>query len=108
MPTDAIRNYEVSKACNVADDRRTAVTTANDALSGPRLGRDFDHRSGQCVAEPLPIWKRLRAEEPVARSERHGGYYVLTRYQDVYDAARATDVSSSGSEPASPLSPSSG
>jgi cytochrome P450 len=59
------------------------------------LGADFDHCSVEQVTNPFPMWKALRDHEPVARSERHGGFYVLTRYTDVRLAAQDTETFSS-------------
>ena len=43
--------------------------------------------------DPYPLYRRLRDEDPVHRSP--GGYWVLTRFQDVFDAARDTATFSS-------------
>ena len=40
-------------------------------------------------------WARLRNECPVARTEKHGGFFVLSRYADVFAAALDTDTFSS-------------
>lgn len=43
--------------------------------------------------DPFPMYRRLRDEDPVHRSPH--GYWVLTRFQDVYDTARDTATFSS-------------
>jgi cytochrome P450 len=43
--------------------------------------------------DPYPLYRRLRDEDPVHRSP--GGYWVLTRFQHVFDAARDTGTFSS-------------
>jgi cytochrome P450 len=43
--------------------------------------------------DPYPLYRRLRDEDPVHRSP--GGYWVLTRFQHVFDAARDTATFSS-------------
>jgi len=43
---------------------------------------DYDPRQPQHIADPFPIFARLRAEDPVHWSEILGGW-VLTRYRDV-------------------------
>jgi cytochrome P450 len=64
---------------------------ASDAESGSaaELGADleFDHWSSKIAYSPWDVWSRMRSQCPVARTETHGGYYVLTRYDDVFAAA---------------------
>ena len=43
--------------------------------------------------DPYPLYRRLRDEDPVHRSP--GDYWVLTRFQHVFDAARDTATFSS-------------
>jgi cytochrome P450 family 130 len=43
--------------------------------------------------DPYPLYRRLRDEDPVHRSP--GGYWVLTQFQHVFDAARDTVTFSS-------------
>src|SRR6185369_16783335 len=42
--------------------------------------------------DPIPYWKEMRAQGPIVRSEELGGYWILTRYEDVEWAARNPDV----------------
>ena len=53
---------------------------------------DYDVLDPGYVAEPYPIWDRLRVECPVAHTDRWGGSWMPTRYADVsavaHDAAR--------------------
>jgi cytochrome P450 len=42
--------------------------------------------------DPIPYWKEMRAGGPIVRSEELGGYWILTRYEDVEWAARNPDV----------------
>jgi cytochrome P450 len=39
------------------------------------------------ASDPAPLWARIRQDCPVARSEDHGGFWVLSRYEDVRTAA---------------------
>jgi cytochrome P450 len=55
----------------------------------------FDHNSSQHAADPVASYRDLRAEHPVAYTEAHGGYWVLSSYSAVFDAARDDDVFSS-------------
>ena len=45
--------------------------------------RDFDHLDRAWVEDPYTIWERLRVQCPVAHTDRYGGVYLPTRYEDV-------------------------
>ncbi len=49
---------------------------------------DFDHHSEAFARGFRQILREARVTCPVVRSEHHGGYYVLTRYEDVQRAFR--------------------
>lgn len=53
-----------------------------DALDG------LDIHAPEFVRDPYETYDRLRHECPVARGEGYGGYWLLTRYDDVRAAAR--------------------
>jgi cytochrome P450 len=57
----------------------------------------FEPRSGEGWRDPFPMYRRLRDEDPVHHVER-GDYWVLSRFADVFAAARdpATFSSASG------------
>jgi cytochrome P450 len=57
------------------------VTTLDEA-------RAFDHWDPRQADDPYPLLTRLREGCPVARSERHQGFWVLSRYDDVNAALR--------------------
>lgn len=48
----------------------------------------FDHNSAEHSADPVGSYKQLRETTPVAWSESYRGYWVLSDYQSVFDAAR--------------------
>lgn len=48
----------------------------------------FDHNSQEHSADPVASYRRLRETTPVAWSEEYGGYWILSDYQSVFDAAR--------------------
>jgi cytochrome P450 len=48
----------------------------------------FDHNSDEHSADPAGSYKALRENSPVAWSEAHGGYWVLSDYKAVFEAAR--------------------
>ena len=51
---------------------------------------DYDIFAAEYVSDPFPIWDELRGSCPIAHSERYGGSWLPTRYEDV--AAIAHDV----------------
>jgi cytochrome P450 len=58
---------------------------------------DFDHTDDVWAADPYPIWDELRSACPVAHSDRYGGVWLPTRFEDVsaiaYDTERFTSRS---------------
>ncbi len=44
---------------------------------------DFDHTTPEHAVRSDEILRDLRGQCPVAFTEQHGGYWVLTRYGDV-------------------------
>ena len=44
---------------------------------------DFDHHSAEWVEDPFSVYRMLRQACPVAHSDAHGGFWLLSRYQDV-------------------------
>ncbi|MGW0594679.1 cytochrome P450 [Streptosporangium sp. NPDC002607] len=48
----------------------------------------FDHNSDEHSADPVGSYQRLREAHPVAWSEAHGGYWILSDYKAVFEAAR--------------------
>jgi cytochrome P450 len=55
----------------------------------------FDHNSQQHSADPIGSYEALRESCPVAWTEAHGGYWVLSDYDSVFEAARNDEVFSS-------------
>lgn len=56
------------------------------ALPGLSDG-DFDHHDPAFIADPWPTYRHLRRECPVRHSSRYGGFWLVTRYDDVVAAA---------------------
>jgi cytochrome P450 len=52
---------------------------------------DFDHTDDVWAANPFPIWDDLRETCPVAHSDRYGGVWLPTRYDDIAAIAYDTD-----------------
>jgi len=55
----------------------------------------FDHNSQAHSADPVGSYRKLRQAEKIGWSEAHGGYWVLSDYESVFEAARADEVFSS-------------
>jgi cytochrome P450 len=58
---------------------------------------DFDHTDDGWAADPYPIWADLREKCPVAHSDRYGGVWLPTRFEDVAAVAYDTERFSSRS-----------
>ncbi|MBV9995897.1 MAG: cytochrome P450, partial [Caulobacteraceae bacterium] len=73
-----------------------AVLTNDPAQRGPVV--DFDHHSHGYVDGCWKIYDDLRARCPVAYTGAHGGFWVLSRYEDIAQVARddATFSSTNG------------
>ena len=57
---------------------------------------DFDHYTEAWVDDPYPIYADLRERCPVAHSSAHGGFWLLTRYEDLAAALRDWQTFASG------------
>ncbi|MBZ9988878.1 cytochrome P450 [Mesorhizobium sp. BH1-1-5] len=60
-----------------------ATVTAGE----PEIPDDVDIHDPAFVADAFPAFDTLRRECPVARSNKHGGFWLLSRYDDVRSAA---------------------
>ncbi|HEY9417279.1 MAG TPA: cytochrome P450 [Pseudonocardia sp.] len=47
----------------------------------------FDHLDTEFAADPGPVWKAMRSECPMAKSELYDGFWVPTRYDDINEIA---------------------
>jgi cytochrome P450 len=52
---------------------------------------DFDHTDDAWAADPFTIWDELRTTCPVAHSDRYGGVWLPTRYDDISAIAYDTE-----------------
>ncbi|MGB0114881.1 MAG: cytochrome P450 [Ilumatobacteraceae bacterium] len=57
---------------------------------------DYDIFDPDYIADPYAIWDMLRAECPVAHTDRWGGSVLPTRYEDVYAIAHDIETFPSG------------
>ncbi|HEY3952772.1 MAG TPA: cytochrome P450 [Streptosporangiaceae bacterium] len=73
--------------------------TRNAAVTGPvsDWASDFSHLEPEWAADPYPIQDDLRQRCPVAHTDRFGGAWLPTRYDDVAAIAYDTDRFSSRS-----------
>ena len=69
------------------------------------LARDYDHFDPELLADPYGFWAALREREPVARSDNHGGFWVVSRYADIMEAACDPATFSSGDGTGTPPIP---
>ena len=53
----------------------------------PAAGGSFDHHDPQLVRDPESVFGPIREEHPLLHSDRYGGFWLLTRYDDVMAAA---------------------
>jgi cytochrome P450 len=72
-----------------------AAELGSRAGTPPGADMHFDHWSSKMAYSPYDVWARMRNECPVAHTDAHDGFYVLTRYADVFAAALATETFSS-------------
>ncbi len=56
---------------------------------------DFDILDPDYVANPFPVWDDLRTSCPMAHTDRRGGSFLPTRYDDVVAIARNVETFSS-------------
>lgn len=73
------------------------VGAHNEAVVGPVAdwATDFSHVEPEWVSDPYPIQDELRQRCPIAHTERFGGAWLPTRYEDVSAVAYDTDRFSS-------------
>jgi cytochrome P450 len=81
----------------VTDELRSIDGTLFDPLTGPVTdwATDFDHTDPGWAGDPYPIWDDLRQRCPVAHSDRYGGVWLPTRYEDVAEIAQDPGLFSS-------------
>src|SRR5213078_864057 len=67
--------------------------TRNEVVTGPVSDwtTDFSHTEPEWAADPYPIQDELRQRCPIAHTDRFGGGWLPTRYEDVAAIAYDTD-----------------
>ena len=66
---------------------------------------DYDIFDPEYLKEPLPVWNDLRARCPIAHTDRWGGSWMATRYEDLQAMVRMVPALSSRSPGVVPLPP---
>lgn len=77
------------------------LTTVDDGVDrgsehperSPRV--EFDHHSGEFAKDPVGAYRSIAARCPIAWTDAHGGYWVPTRYDDIWTIARDDQTFSS-------------
>ena len=64
------------------------TTSKTDPLTDEWCAHQFDHLSPEFALNPHDTLARIRSTYPIARSEQYGGFWVLSRYEDVLRVAR--------------------
>lgn len=64
------------------------MTTGSDHPEGDERESDFDPSDPAMRDDPHGVYRRLRSACPVARSEQWGGFWMLTRFDDVVAVTR--------------------
>ncbi len=71
----------------------TEATPRCTALAA--LGHEYDHYNPDFALDPHAQYVQMREKCPVAFSENYGGYYVLTKYEDIHEVMQNPDRFSS-------------
>lgn len=66
---------------------------------------DFDISDPAYIEDPVPIWKEMRATCPIAHTERFGGSWNPTRFDDIRNLAKMVPELSSRQPLVMPLAP---
>ncbi|SDE84690.1 Cytochrome P450 [Blastococcus fimeti] len=76
---------------------REDLGTWNEIVTGPVSDwtTDFSHTEPEYAERAIEIWEDLRVRCPIARTERFGGAWLPTRYEDVQAIAYDTEHFSS-------------
>ena len=50
--------------------------------------KDYDIFAREYVKDPFPIWDEIRGKCPIAQTDRWGGSFMPTRYEDLFNIAK--------------------
>lgn len=82
----AAMTSSAERAALGAEQCDSAGSPVRSGESRPEI--DFDHHSVAFGRDPIGILAQTREQCPVAWTESHGGFWLLSRYRDIYEAAR--------------------
>lgn len=86
-------------------DRKPGIPNSREGCPVHDWATDYDVMDPIYNSDPGPIWQDLRERCPIAHSERWGGSWMPTRYEDVREMARAVPTLSSRAPGVIPPSP---
>src|SRR5262250_3815604 len=92
-------DHRFARAADSDVEDELLLGTRNEIITGPvsDWATDFSHLEPEWAADPYPIQDDLRQRCPIARTERFGGGWLPTRYEDVAAIAYDTERYSSRS-----------
>lgn len=75
------------------------------AITDEWCNHHFDHLAQELIDNLYPVLTRMRSSCPVTHSDEYGGYWVVTKYQDVLRVAQDWETFSSAFGLTVPVSP---
>src|SRR3984957_16512171 len=90
-------SYDERFPQDMQDEDAEAEGVRSEIITGPVTdwATDFSHLEPEWAADPYPIQDELRQRCPIAHTDRFGGGWLPTRYEDVAAIAYDTDRFSS-------------
>jgi cytochrome P450 len=73
----------------------SSSSSSADTITDEWCAHRFDYLAPQVAHDLHPTLARMRTDHPVAYSEAHGGYWIVTRYEDVLRVAQDWETFSS-------------
>lgn len=76
----------------VTAESKAAVTpVANETQRDSKFNRptsNFDHNTAEFAADPWSVYDELRSKCPISHTDAHGGFWVISKYEDVVRIAK--------------------
>jgi cytochrome P450 len=66
---------------------------------------DYDLHDSSLAEHPFDLWRSFRDRGRILKSNGNGGFFIVSRYDDIYEAEHATDLFCSGQGVAIPPLP---
>jgi cytochrome P450 len=76
----------------VTADIATAPATPATPSTPEERERQYSLYQPWLQQDPIPAWTEMRDRCPIAHSEEFGGFWILTRYEDIEWAARSPEI----------------